>query len=166
MANETDNQENNTTGLTHQHVDDINKMVNVAIAAAHNQPTSIIGPKPADLTKIFNKRIQRAVKERLITVGLVEDLRDNRIKVSVFQFDKFSIVELEFMNLHYHGLSSRNPADEPNAMEGVGRAYTRALNELFSKRRFGNLKTVKVLDYTGVVPVSKEIFEAMMRGTC
>ena len=124
-----------------------------------------IGPKPADLIKIFNKRIARAAKERMITVELIEDMRDNRMTVSAFQFDKFTIVELDFMNSHYHGLTSCNPADEPNAMAGVGRAYARALNELFAKRRFGDLKKVRVLDESGIVPVSKEMFEAMVRGT-
>ena len=160
-----DTQERGAIDLSHQPEDDIRKMCNAAVAAANDTPTRTTGPKPADLTKIFNTRIKRAVKERMITVELVEDLRDNRMTVSAFQFDKFTIVELAFMDSHYHGLTSRNPADEPIAMEGVGMAYARALNELFAKRRFGDLKKVRALDESGIVPVSKEMFESMIRGT-
>ena len=146
--------------------DSVDKMCNAALSAVNDTPAHSIVPKPADLTKIFNKRIQRAVKERMITVELVKDLRDNRMTVSAFQFDKFTIVELAFMNSHYHGPTSCNPADEPNAMAGVGRAYARALNELFAKRRFGDLKKVRVIDESGnVCLTTPEMLDAMVRGT-
>ena len=114
---------------------------------------------------ILHKRLKRAVKERMVTIKLVEDLRDNGIRISATQFDKYTVVELEFMKCHYHGLTSCNPEDKPNTMEAVGRAFTRALNELFARRRFGDLKRVRILDESGVIPVSPAMFKAMVRGT-
>ena len=127
--------------------------------------TNQTGLSGAAINGILHKRLKRAVKERMVNIKLVEDLRDNGIRISATQFDKYTIVELEFMGCHYHGLTSLNPEDKPNMMEAVGRAFARALNELFVKNRFGDLKKVRVLDKSGVVPVTPEIFAAMVRGT-
>lgn len=113
----------------------------------------------------LHQRLKRAVKERMVSVQLIEDIRDNGMRANVFQANKFTIVEIEFMGFHYHGLTSRNPADEPNAKEAVGRAYARALNELIAKHRFGDLKKIRILDKTDVVLVTSEMFAAIIRGT-
>ena len=120
----------------------------------------------AAINGILHKRLKRAVKERMVNIKLVEDLRDNGIQICATQFDKYTIVELEFMGCHYHGLTSCNPEDKPNTMEAVGRALTRALNELFAKRRFGDLKRVRVLDKSGnCCLITPETFTAMVNGT-
>jgi hypothetical protein len=127
--------------------------------------TNQTGLTSAAINGILHARLKRAVKERMVNIKLVEDLRDNGIRISATQFDKYTVVELEFMGCHYHGLTSLNPEDKPNTMEAVGRAFARALNELFAMRRFGDQKRVRILDDSGVIPVSPDMFKAMVRGT-
>ena len=132
---------------------------------ANEALTNQTGLTSTAINGILHERLKRAVKERMVNIKLVEDLRDNGIQISATQFDKYTVVELEFMKCHYHGLTSCNPEDTPNTMEAVGRVFARALNELFAKNRFGDLKTIKILDKRGVVLVTPEMFAAMVRGT-
>ena len=133
---------------------------------ANGVRTNQTGLTSTAINGILHKRLERAVKERMVNIKLVEDLRDNGIRISATQFDKYTVVELEFMGCYYHGLTSCNPEDKPNTMEAVGRALTRALNELFAKNRFGDLKRVRVLDKGGnCCLVTPAMLEAMIRGT-
>lgn len=127
--------------------------------------TNQTGLTSAAINGILHKRLKRAVKERMANMELIADLHDNGMRISATQFDKYTVVELGFMGCHYHGFTSINPEDEPNTMEAVGRASARALNELFAKRRFGDLKKVRVLDERGIVLVSKEMFKSIVRGS-
>ena len=145
-----------------------NENITLSSTLQNKQPeaaTNQTGLTSAAINGILHKRLKRAVKERMVNIKLVEDLRDNGIRISATQFDKYTVVELEFMGCHYHGLASCNPEDTPNTMEAVGRALTRALNELFARNRFGDQKRVRILDDSGVVPVSPGMFKAMVRGT-
>ena len=146
-----------------------NECITLSSTLKAKQPevaTNQTGLTSAAINGILHKRLKRAVKERTVNIKLVEDLRDNGIQICATQFDKYTVVELEFMKCHYHGLTSCNPEDEPNTMEAVGRALTRALNELFAKHRFGDLKRVRVLDKSGnCCLVSPGMFKAMVRGT-
>ena len=145
-----------------------NECITLSSTLQNKQPeaaTNQTGLTSAAINGILHKRLKRAVKERMVNIKLVEDLRDNGIIINAAQFDKYTVVELEFMGCHYHGFTSINPEDKPNTMEAVGRALARALNELFAKNRFGDLKKVKVLDESGVIPVTPEIFDAMVHGT-
>ena len=145
-----------------------NECITLSTTLQDKQPevvTNQTGLTSIAINGILHKRLKRAVKERMVNIKLVEDLRDNGIRISATQFDKYTVVELEFMKCHYHGLTSINPVDKPNTMEAVGRAFARALNELFAKNRFGDLKTIKILDKSGAVPVTPAIFAAMVRRT-
>ena len=145
-----------------------NECITLSSTLQDKQPevvTNQTGLTSTAINGILHKRLKRAVKERMVTIKLVEDLRDNGMRISATQFNKYTVVELEFMKCHYHGLTSCNPEDEPNTMEAVGRAFARALNDMFAKNRFGGLKKVRILDESGVIPVTPEIFDAMVRGT-
>ena len=145
-----------------------NECITLSSTLQNKQPetrTNQTGLTSTAINGILHKRLKRAVKERMVNIELIEGLRDNGIQISATQFDKYTVVELEFMECHYHGLTSLNPEDKPNTMEAVGRAMARALNELFAKNRFGDLKKVRILDDSGVIPVTLEIFDAMVHGT-
>lgn len=145
-----------------------NECITLSSTLQNKQPetrTNQTGLTSAAINGILHARLKRAVKERMITVDLIENIRDNGMRTRISQDEKYTIVEIEFMGKHYHGLTSRRPCDEPNTIEAVGRACAKALNELFARERFGDLKKVRVLDESGVTPVTPEIFEAMVRGT-
>lgn len=146
-----------------------NENITLSTTLQTKQPevvTNQTGLTSAAINGTLHKRLKRAVKERMVNINLIENLRGNGIRISATQFDKYTVVELEFMECHYHGLTSLNPGDKPNTMEAVGRAFARALNELFARNRFGDLKTIRVLDKSGnVCLASPEMFLAMVRGT-
>lgn len=146
-----------------------NECITLSSTLQNKQPevvTNQTGLTSTAINGILHTRLKRAVKERMVNIKLVEDLRDNGIRICATQFDKYTVVELEFMGCHYHGLTSCNPEDTPNTMEAAGRALTRALNELFAKNRFGDLKKVRVLDKSGnCCLISPDMLTAMVRGT-
>jgi len=124
----------------------------------------MLTPRPSDIMKILDKRIERAVRNRMATVKVIEDLQNHGMQIKAVQFHKYTVCEIMFMNCYYHGLASRNPRDEPTVKGAFAISFGRAMNELFAKNMFGDLEIVKVMDRAGVVPVTQEIFAAMVRG--
>lgn len=114
------------------------------------------------LGKLIMKSIDRAIKGDLLTEADGKDIMVEGVSVSVVRMGKYTVVELRYKGLTYHGLSAQHPDDFNNGLEGTGRAYSRAFNQLCVKEKFGHMSTVHIKYKSSDVKISKEVLAALV----
>jgi len=89
------------------------------------------------LGRLMLGSLRRAVHDGVLSEALAKRILMERVQISVAAVGKYTIVELTHGGLTFHGLASRHPDDPINRFEGIGRAYSRAFNQLCARLKFG-----------------------------